>query len=45
MASLRESPALLIAPEVYSSVAGLAMLAAVVAVQLPRRRRATSPTI
>ena len=34
---------LLIAPEVYSSVVGLVLLAIVVAVQLPRRRAATSP--
>jgi TRAP transporter 4TM/12TM fusion protein len=34
---------LLIAPEIYSSVIGLALLAVVVAAQLPRRRAATSP--
>jgi len=35
---------LLIAPEVYSSIVGLMLLAIVVAVQLPRRGAATSPT-
>jgi len=34
---------LLIAPEVYSSIVGLMLLAIVVAVQLPRRGAATSP--
>jgi TRAP-type uncharacterized transport system fused permease subunit len=34
---------LLIAPEFYSSVVGLALLAIVAAAQLPRRRAAPSP--
>jgi TRAP transporter 4TM/12TM fusion protein len=36
---------LLIVPEVYSSIVGLVLVAVVVAVQLPRRHRATSPAV
>ena len=36
---------LLIVPELYSSIMGLVLLAAVVAAQLPRRRAATSPAV
>ena len=36
---------LLIAPELYSSIAGLMLVGIVVAVQLPRRRAATSPAV
>ena len=36
---------LLIAPELYSSIVGLVLLAIVIAVQLPRRGAATSPAI
>jgi len=34
---------LLIAPEIYSSIVGLVLLAVVIGVQMPRRRGATSP--
>jgi TRAP-type uncharacterized transport system fused permease subunit len=36
---------LLIAPELYSSIAGVILLGFVIAAQLPRRRAATSPAI
>ena len=36
---------LLIAPELYSSIAGLMLVGIVIAVQLPRRRAATSPAV
>jgi TRAP-type uncharacterized transport system fused permease subunit len=36
---------LLSAPELISSLVGLALLGVVIAVQLPRRRAATSPAI
>ena len=36
---------LLIAPELYSSIAGLMLVGIVIGVQLQRRRAATSPAV